>query len=204
VPRISRWLLAVTVALAGVLALTACAGDDDDSQSATSGEEGGAGGGGGGIPDGGSGAEAPGAPINIPDFQLELGQPLNEMLGRIEADLVAQCGGELCVEIVVESSDEGFTECEFVSTEPAAGEQIERGGTLVVIAGSQPCDDEGDDGDDSGDDSGDDGSGNSGDSTDDTGEQSGDDTPDDGADDSGDSDGSNDGTDDSSPSGESP
>ena len=39
-------------------------------------------------------------------------------------------------------SDDGFQECQFVETVPPQGSQVERGGTLVVIAGTEPCEDE--------------------------------------------------------------
>jgi hypothetical protein len=163
-PRSSRWLVTLALALAGTLAAGACTGSDDDDQSTGDGDAI------QGIPADESDAEAPGSPIDVPSFQISEGRLLDEMLPIIEDRLRELCGGDLCVEIVVEHRDDDHTECEFSDTDPPAGSQIERGGTLVVIAGTQPCDDGDSDGDDSDDgDDGDDPSGEGGDSDGDEG-----------------------------------
>jgi hypothetical protein len=148
----------------------ACGGGDDDAQSLpTPEDDGGDNGGGdngggdngGGDNGGGGGGGAPGAPIDIPSFQQDQGRPLDDVLADIEGTVREQCGGDLCIEIAVEMSDDNFTECQFVATDPPQGSQIERGGTLRVIAGTQPCDDgEGTDGE------GTDGEGTEGEGTD--------------------------------------
>ena len=163
-----RWLGAIAAVLICAVAIGACGGEDDSSQSvATSDDEGDDGGGddgggddegddGGGDDDGddgggdddGDGGGVPGAPIDIPSFQQDQGRPLDDVLADIEATVREQCDGELCIEIRVEMSDEGFDECQFVETVPPQGSSVERGGTLVVIAGTQPCDGEDTDGED--------------------------------------------------------
>lgn len=89
--------------------------------------------------DGGDG-EAPGAPIEIPSFQQDQGRPIDEVLAEMEGTVREQCGGELCIELRVEMSDDSFGACQFAGTVPPEGSQVERGGTVVVIAGTQPCD----------------------------------------------------------------
>jgi hypothetical protein len=149
----------------------ACGGGDDDAQSLPTpaddggdnggGDNGGGDNGGGDNGGGGGGGGAPGAPIDIPSFQQDQGRPLDDVLADIEGTVREQCGGDLCIEIAVEMSDDNFTECQFVATDPPQGSQIERGGTLRVIAGTQPCDDgEGTDGE------GTDGEGTEGEGTD--------------------------------------
>jgi hypothetical protein len=183
--RIRRWI--VTVTLASGLALAGCTGSDDDTGSSAGGDDGG----GAGIPVAEEAeTEAPGAPIDIPSFQQDQGRPLADVLADIEGAVRDQCGGELCIEIVVEYTDEDRDECTFSATDPPQGGEIERGGTLVVIAGTQPCEDEGEgDGADGSDVDPDDGG--SGDGTDDGGE-----APDDG---SGDTPAPDDGTSEESP-----
>ena len=140
-----RWLGAIAAVLICAVAIGACGGEDDSSQSvATSDDEGDDGGG----DDDGDGGGVPGAPIDIPSFQQDQGRPLDDVLADIEATVREQCDGELCIEIRVEMSDEGFDECQFVETVPPQGSSVERGGTLVVIAGTQPCDGEDTDGED--------------------------------------------------------
>jgi hypothetical protein len=83
--------------------------------------------------------DSPEAPVEIPSLQQDQGRPLDEVLADVESTVREQCGGELCVELRVEMTNDGFSECEFVEAVPPQG-QVERGGTLVVIAGTQPCD----------------------------------------------------------------
>jgi hypothetical protein len=104
---------------------------------------GGGGGGGGSGGGGGGGGGVPGAPIDIPSFQQDQGRPLGDVLADIEETVRDQCGGELCIDIRVEMTGDGFTECTFVATDPPQGSQVERGGTLLVIAGTEPCEDAG-------------------------------------------------------------
>lgn len=144
-----RSLGAPGAALLCVALLVACA-DGDGAQTVpttaddTDDDNGGGGGdGGGGNGGGDNGGGVPGAPIDIPSFQQDQGRPLDEVLADIDATVREQCGGEVCIEITVEKTDDGFTECEFVATDPPQGSRIERGGSLLVIAGSEPCEDEG-------------------------------------------------------------
>src|SRR5262245_39149011 len=141
-----RSLGALGAALLCVALLVACGDGDgaqtvpmaaDDGGGADDGGEGNTGGG------GESGGGVPGAPIDIPSFQQDQGRPLDDVLADIEATVRDQCGGELCIEISVEKSDDSCTQCEVGATDPPQGSQIERGGSLLVIAGSEPCEDEG-------------------------------------------------------------
>jgi len=150
-----RFLGALAAALLCVALLGAC-GDGDGAQSVPiaaddgtdddGGGESGGGDGGGDDNGGGGGGGVPGAPIDIPSFQQDQGRPLADVLADIEETVRDQCGGELCIEIRVEMTDDGFTECTFVATDPPQGSQVERGGTLLVIAGTEPCEDEGTEG----------------------------------------------------------
>jgi hypothetical protein len=111
-------------------------GDDSDTDGDDSGDDSGGGGG-----NGGGGGGVPGAPIDIPNFQIDAGRLLVDVLADIERAVRAQCDGELCIDIKVERSEESLPECRFSKTIPEQGGQVERGSTLIVIAGTQqPCD----------------------------------------------------------------
>jgi hypothetical protein len=88
----------------------------------------------------GGGGVALGAPIQIPAITQAQGLPLDEVQPRLEAAIRAKCGGELCVKLKVEARDEpNFTACQFVTTEPPPGSRVERGTTVVVVTGQEPC-----------------------------------------------------------------
>jgi hypothetical protein len=58
--------------------------------------------------------------------------------------VIAQCGGQLCLTIGVRpaTSDhdgDSFTQCQFVTTDPAPSSQVPRGGTIWLLTGTQPC-----------------------------------------------------------------
>jgi len=182
-----RWLGTIAAALLCVVAVGACGGEDDGAQPLSNekgdddeggdgddgapplsneeadDDEGGDGGGDGGD-GGGDGGGVPGAPIDIPAFTIGVGQPLDAVLPDIEGTITELCGGEMCLVLRIERRDNdiGATECDFVDTDPPEGGQVERGGTLIVIVGTQPCTPPGDgnDGDDG--DSGDGGDGDDG------------------------------------------
>lgn len=86
-------------------------------------------------------AEAIGAPIRVPTITMAPGAPLDDAREAIERRIREQCGGELCVELVVEPAEEDdLTSCQFVRTEPAQGTMVGRGSTIVIVSGAQPCD----------------------------------------------------------------
>ena len=90
-------------------------------------------------PDGGRGAV--GAPVRIPREIADQGRALVEVWAELEEGLREQCGGELCVDLVLEESDSTFFTCQFVETRPRQQSEVERGSTVVVVAGSTPCED---------------------------------------------------------------
>jgi hypothetical protein len=103
---------------------------------------------GNGVPEGplgrdggdGDGDVAPGSPLDIPEITQAQGQPVERIRSVLEADLAEQCGGELCVEVRVEPGDnDTLTLCQFDTTEPPPGEQVERDGTVVLVTGISPC-----------------------------------------------------------------
>ncbi|NGN94870.1 hypothetical protein G5C66_19275 [Nocardioides sp. KC13] len=69
------------------------------------------------------------------------GRPLNEVHAEIEASVREQCGGELCIDIRVVEADPNFGVCQFVRTDPEQGSSVERGASVLILAGTQPCDD---------------------------------------------------------------
>ena len=141
---IMRLLVTITAVLLCSIVASACGGSDVSTQSQGQVDESDDDNGNGapGIPGGDSDDEAAGAPINIPSFQQDQGRPLEEVLAEIESGVRDQCDGELCLELRVERSDSNFTECRFVRTDPLQGSEVERGTTVVVIAGTLPCEDE--------------------------------------------------------------
>ena len=100
-------------------------------------------GGAAGFPGGeGNGAEAVGAPINIPSIVQDQGRPLAQVEAEITESVLEQCGGELCITLTVQESDPDFQTCQFVRTEPPQDTDVERGSTVVIVAGTQACEDE--------------------------------------------------------------
>ncbi len=86
-------------------------------------------------------AEAIGAPIRVPTITMAPGAPLDDARDAIERRIREQCGGELCVELVVEQRDlHGVTACDFAGIEPEPGTWVQRGSTIVIVSGAQPCD----------------------------------------------------------------
>jgi hypothetical protein len=110
-------------------------------------QQGGAGNGAAGAPgapgDKGNGATAAGAPIRIPSIVQDQGRPLDEVRAEIEQGIADQCKGEKpCPTLEETASDPGFTKCQFVRTEPPQGTEVPRDSTVVIVAGSQPCETE--------------------------------------------------------------
>lgn len=95
--------------------------------------------------------EAPGAPIDIPAITVAQGQPADVVRAQLEEKLREACGGQVCVGIVVAQTHPEFQTCQYSGeTDPPAGTRVERGSTLTVIMGSQPCTEGHDDGVESG------------------------------------------------------
>jgi hypothetical protein len=185
-----RWLGTIAAALLCVVAVGACGGEDDGAQPQPN-EEGGDGDDGDdgdgddgadgdgadgndgddGDGDDGEGDGVPASPIDIPPIQVFVRASLDEVRPEIERKVTDACGGEMCLVLRVEMRDvpgfEGFQECEFIDTDPPAGSQVERGGTLIIVMGTEPCV-KPDDGNDNGDpDDGGDGEEGDSDATDD-------------------------------------
>jgi hypothetical protein len=89
-----------------------------------------------------NGAEGVGAPINIPSIVQDQGRPLAQVEAEITESVLEQCGGELCITLTVQESDPDFQTCQFVRTEPSQGNDVDRGSTVVIVAGAQACEDE--------------------------------------------------------------
>jgi hypothetical protein len=83
-----------------------------------------------------------GAPIKIPSIQEDQGRPLAEVKAEIEESVIEQCGGGMCITLIVEESNPDFLTCRFVHTRPTQGTEVERGSTVVIVAGMLPCGDE--------------------------------------------------------------
>lgn len=130
------------ILLAGLMALSGCGADsptgDRDGGGGGNGGNGGNGGSNGG---GGGNGGGQGAPINIPSIVQDQGRPLSEVHAEIEASVREQCGGELCIDLQVVEEDPNFGVCQFVRTDPAQGSSVERGASVLIVAGTQPCDD---------------------------------------------------------------
>jgi hypothetical protein len=86
------------------------------------------------------GGQAPGAPILIPARVNDQGRPLDEVTAEITGAVQEECGGTLCITLRTEHRDlEGFSECQFVATEPPQRTSVPRGSTVVIVAGTAPC-----------------------------------------------------------------
>jgi hypothetical protein len=117
--------------------LQACTSTGDDGDDAG---HGGAQGGGAPINAGGGGA--PGAPIDIPAITIAEGLPLEPVRAQLEKKLREACGGDLCLTIAVAETDGNHETCQYSgNTDPPAGTEVERGGTVTLVMGSLPCTD---------------------------------------------------------------
>ena len=123
-----------------------------------------------GAPGGSSGDQnqtAPGAPLTIPDLIQGAGAAIDDALNSLKTGaplpddgitydgLIDQCGGTLCVNIVVREATgltpvlgagdtpqdpSQFTQCQLMNMEPGPNVQVARGSTLVLVTGTSPCD----------------------------------------------------------------
>jgi hypothetical protein len=148
-----RSVLALACAAAVVLGATACVGSDSSSGTApgapTRERNGGQpigdpkeehGGQPNGTPtEGDGGPQAKGAPIRIPAFNQGEGSSLAGAVSFFTAEVRELCGGEMCITLTVEESAQDYPTCVFAGTDPEPGSQVERGSTLTIVAGSQPC-----------------------------------------------------------------
>jgi hypothetical protein len=112
--------------------------------------------GGNGQNGGGGGQAALGAPITIPDIvqlwgawvasavnSMEYGAPLPGEK-NIYNGVIDQCGGTLCVNVQVEKDPDNkypsMTHCRATGiTIPALGSVVQRGTTVWILTGTQPC-----------------------------------------------------------------
>jgi hypothetical protein len=142
------WVLLRLIFFAMVMALclpvAGCAGRNGDQGNGTGGpadqreDEGGRGL--PGAPDGGDNdKKAPGAPIDIPEITISQGRPLAEVRAELEKQLRERCGGSLCVKLTVESRDDGFMTCQFVTTDPPPKTRVPRDSVVVIVTGTKPC-----------------------------------------------------------------
>ena len=87
--------------------------------------------------------------MHMPARTQDQGEPLDEKLAYIKAQLTAECGGKLCVKIEVVHTQSGYTKCQYYSSEPPPDSvfRYRRDMTVTIIAGSDDCDDSSGDGD---------------------------------------------------------
>lgn len=84
--------------------------------------------------------KAPKPPIKVTTTRLTQGQPIDEVVRELKKSVRKQCGdGTLCVTIKVERSAPDRKECEFQSSRPDEGATVKRGGTIVLVVGTSPC-----------------------------------------------------------------
>lgn len=108
-------------------------GDTEQTDGNGGGDGGGGSGGGGGDgggDDGGGGGQP--SPIRVSRATEQIGNqvPVGVVADQAAADMAAECpGGELCVEIDLEPDD---PTCRYSGADPAAGELIDVGATLVL------------------------------------------------------------------------
>ena len=80
---------------------------------------------------------ARGAPIDVPAFE-QIGAPIGEVFGSIEAKFAAACGGQLCVKLVIQPADADRESCGFAGTDPPAGTSVQRGTTVALLCTPAP------------------------------------------------------------------
>lgn len=135
-----RRMLRLNVAALMLVLLQGCIsveGDNEDGDDRPGTQEG------RGAPiDNGNGGEAPGAPIDIPAITIAEGQPADVVRAQLEEKLREACGGEVCLDIELAETDENHETCQYSGdTDPPAGTEVERGSTVTLVMGSQPCTD---------------------------------------------------------------
>jgi hypothetical protein len=84
----------------------------------------------------------PTAPISIPSTNAWQQDPIDVVRQRLERLIRDQCGGQLCVNIVVrQGDDDSYDQCQFASTIPDTSEPIvlKPGSTLTLLTGMWPC-----------------------------------------------------------------
>jgi hypothetical protein len=81
---------------------------------------------------------AVGAPVRMPKI-VEVGDLLPPIKARIEADLLAQCGGQMCLTLVVAEADPDLETCQFAGTDPKGDTLVKRGTTVKILAGTKVC-----------------------------------------------------------------
>lgn len=107
-----------------------------------------------GAPDKGGNGGAPVSRIKIPELHQQQGFPPEQVKANLEEGysdsqthahvkgIRELCGNnELCVNVVIEHTEDDSTydRCQYKRTDPPLGSLIERGGTIAVITGTQPC-----------------------------------------------------------------
>lgn len=84
--------------------------------------------------------KVPKPPIKVTTTRFTQGRPINDVVRELEESVRKQCGdGTLCVTITVENSEPDWEDCEFHSSRPDEGATVKRGGTIVLVAGTSPC-----------------------------------------------------------------
>ena len=83
--------------------------------------------------------KALGAPIKVPRFQ-QIGAPIGEVFGSIEAEFVAACGGQLCVTLVIRPANADPETCGFAGTDPPARTTVQRDTTVALLCTPAPTD----------------------------------------------------------------
>ena len=81
--------------------------------------------------------QALGAPIKVPAFQ-QVGAPIGEVFGSIEAEFAAVCGGRLCVKLVIQPASADPGTCGFARTDPPAGTTVKRDTTVALVCTPAP------------------------------------------------------------------
>jgi hypothetical protein len=149
---------------------TANGGGGGSKSSANGSSHGNTGGGAPGAPGGNDGDQnqtAPGAPLTIPDLIQGAGAAIEDALNSLKTGvplpsdditydgLIHQCGGTLCVNVVVQEATgptpilgagdtpedpAQFTQCQLMNMEPGPNAQVARGSTIVLVTGTSPCD----------------------------------------------------------------
>jgi hypothetical protein len=90
---------------------------------------------------------AAGAPIQIPARFEDQGRPLDDVTAEINSRLREECGGDLCVTLLTEQQDvPGYTRCSFYETLPPQRSFVQRGSTVTIVSGAEPCEGETDGG----------------------------------------------------------
>lgn len=84
--------------------------------------------------------EVPGSPLDIPLITIAREVPVDDYRAELERRITEECGdGTLCLTVTVKAPVGPLPECQYYTTDPAPGTEVQRGSVVVIVTGTSPC-----------------------------------------------------------------